>query len=128
MKTGILTIVIIAQDVKRMVNWYKDTFNLSILRNNKGGFPFVELGSDNNVLFTIVYAERMGLSKNHKKGGIIVELYTEDIKSLFERIEKKGGHINFLKEEKHLFGSFTDPEGNQMWVIEIAKTDSKKIQ
>ena len=56
-----------------------------------------------------------------------MQLRTDDIEALFAGVKEHGGIVHgpsYEAKEKFRYGSFTDIEGNDVWVIEtLAKPD-----
>ena len=53
---------------------------------------------------------------------VILQICTNDLKSLFKKIKNNGGSVlfgpSYDEVDKYWYGSFTDIEGNEIWVVD----------
>lgn len=121
----LLNSVILANDFEALRTWYKEMLGLSEKpRRDGAGYHYVELTNGREHVLGIASAEQMGIDlSSPRKNSAIPQLCVPDVAELFERIAANGGKILFGPSVDEAFGGytyggFTDPEGNQVWVVD----------
>lgn len=107
------SIIIYVSDLDRSINWYQETLGLKIAAQH-GHFATFQLGG---VRLSLHAAD---LSPDAKRADTSMPVFlVEDYKSTIESMEKKG--VNFIYENQiptARFGTFLDPDGNPIQIIE----------
>lgn len=116
--------VILAQDYKKLVEWYKKTLGLKVKLEVSDEFHYTDLASqDGQLVVGICPASEMGHEPTEpRNNSLCLHISTSDIEALFKQVKKAKGKDLFGpsvdKKEGYKYGAFSDPEGNSIWVIE----------
>lgn len=123
-----LNVVVLCDDYKAQVEWYKNTFDLKVLMEETGAYSYTELGHDkNHVIVGLTPAKEMEHKPSSpRNNSTFLQLKVKDMEKLYENVKANKGKIIFgiKTEEKYNFkyGSIADLEGNEIWVIEEPST------
>ena len=116
-------IVLVAKNHQSLIDWYINNLNFKIVYNNLD-IKYCSLATDSGIKIGIADMEELG-NKNYSKrimNTVILQICTNDLKSLFKKIKKNGGSVlfgpSFDEGDKYWYGSFTDIEGNEIWVVD----------
>ena len=115
--------VLVAKNYQSLIDWYINNLNFKII-NNFPDIKYSYLKTDSGIKIGIADMEELG-NKNYSKrimNTVILQICTNDLKSLFKKIKKNGGSVlfgpSFDEGDKYWYGSFTDIEGNEIWVVD----------
>ena len=115
--------VLVAKNYQSLIDWYINNLNFKII-NNFPDIKYCYLETDSGIKIGIADMEELG-NKNYSKrimNTVILQICTNDLKSLFKKIKKNGGSVlfgpSFDEGDKYWYGSFTDIEGNEIWVVD----------
>jgi len=119
-----LNVMVMCEDYEAQIQWYKDTFELKEILRESGAYNYVELGHDkDHVIVGLTPAKEIKhIPSKPRNNTTLLQLKVKDMETLFEKIKANKGKILFgiQKDEKYdfLYGSITDLEGNEIWVVE----------
>ena len=127
MKISLINGVILAEDYDRLIDWYVTIFSLDIEHRVTKGYHYTELAQQGHVIFGIAKTEEMGIiPTNPRNNSVIIQVTVSDIQEIFDRI-KGAGKILFGptrdRDSGFIYGGITDPEGNQIWIVERKVND-----
>ena len=115
--------VIVAKSFQSLIDWYVDNLNFKIVYNNLD-IKYCSLETDSGIKIGIADMESLG-NENYSKriqNTVILQIATNDLAILFKKIKNNGGSIlfgpSYDKGDKYWYGSVTDNEGNEIWVID----------
>ena len=115
--------VVVAKNYQSLIDWYVDNLNFKIVYNNLD-IKYCSLATDSGIKIGIADMESLG-NENYSKriqNTVILQIATNDLEILFKKVKNNGGSILFgpLYDEgdKYWYGSVTDIEGNEIWVID----------
>ena len=115
--------VLLAKNHKLLINWYVNNLNFRIINNNSK-IKYCNLETDSGIKIGIADMEQMS-NENYSKrimNTVILQISTNALKRLFKRIKNNGGSIlfgpSYDEGDKYWYGSVTDIEGNEIWVID----------
>jgi predicted enzyme related to lactoylglutathione lyase len=116
-------IVILAEDFDRLVAWYRDVLGFDVVRLFEDQFHFCNLETSSGIRLGIGLASEMGVVPGDRQHNTVVfQIEVDDVRGLFEFLEENGATItggpSFDEQMKFWFGSFADPEGNPVWVVD----------
>ena len=125
-EVNLLNPIILAENHKRLVEWYIQTFDLSIKYRVEEPEHYTALEQSGKLVVGIAIASEMGVKPTiPRNNAVIVQISVLDIHKLFVKVEKMGGKILFGpstdEKEGYLYGGLADIEGNQIWVVEPKK-------
>ena len=115
--------VLVAKDYLSLINWYVDNLNFKIVYNNLE-IKYCSLATDSGIKIGIADMESLGNESYSKRimNTVILQIATNDLEKLFKKIKKNGGSIlfgpSYDEGDKYWYGSVTDIEGNEIWVID----------
>jgi len=115
--------VILAENFKVLVAWYRDVLGFKITKEFEEGFNYCNLETPTGIRIGIGDAKQMGVEPlDRSRNTVVLQFQVEDVKELFAHLEREGGKVtsgpSFDKGLKFWFGSFADPEGNPFWVVD----------
>jgi len=120
--------VIVAKNYQSLIDWYINNLNFKII-NNFPDIKYCYLETDSGIKIGIADMEELIKSTPANKplskrvmNTVILQICTNDLKSLFKKIKNNGGSVlfgpSYDEGDKFWFGSFTDIEGNEIWVVD----------
>jgi predicted enzyme related to lactoylglutathione lyase len=121
MKVNLSNVVVLANDYQLLIKWYRDVFELDKMYDVSDEYHYTELGQNGNIIFGIARADEMGKKPVAEHNNFsYAQVAVGDIKLLMSNTEKAGGKVLFgpSEEENFYYGGISDPEGNEIWVIE----------
>ena len=121
MKTTLINSVILAEDYQGMIDWYKMVFDLEVLIEISDDYNYTELGQEKRVVIGLTKASELKKKVNTKRDSYAIpQFYVGDMKLVMERATSTGGSVIYGPEEDDgfLYGTITDMEGNEIWIIE----------
>jgi len=108
--TGIPMVLIYVTDVLKSVKWYETTLDLPVLYQDEG---FASLG---------IGEQRLGLHTGDTGGdraGSTPVFSVDDYPTSKAKLESRGCEFYFENETPNaIFGSFKDPDGNALQIME----------
>ena len=115
--------VLLAKNHQLLINWYINNLNFKIINNNSD-IKYCNLETDSGIKIGIADMEQMG-NENYSKrimNTVILQICTNDLKKLFRGIKNNGGSVlfgpSYDEGDKYWYGSITDIEGNEIWVVD----------
>ena len=120
--------VIVAKNYQSLIDWYINNLNFKII-NNFPDIKYCYLETDSGIKIGIADMEELIKSTPANKplskrvmNTVILQICTNDLQSLFKKIKNNGGSVlfgpSYDEGDKFWFGSFTDIEGNEIWVVD----------
>ncbi len=115
--------VMLVSNFAEMVAWYRDELGFIVTKLFDEDYHYCNLESSSGIKIGIAPAQEMGIDPGDRsKNTVVLQFEVDDLRAFFGHIEKQGAIItggpSFDKNEKFWFGSFTDPEGNPIWVVD----------
>ena len=115
--------VILATDYASLVAWYCDALGFSVVQQFQEGFHYSNLESAAGVKLGIAPAKEMSVTPiDRGSNTVILQFQVDDVAAFFAHIKRTGGTItggpSFDANGSFWFGSFADPEGNPLWVVD----------
>ena len=116
-------IVLVAKNHQSLIDWYINNLNFKIVYNNLD-IKYCSLATDSGIKIGIADMESLGNESYSKRimNTVILQIATNDLKKLFKKIKNNGGSVlfgpSYDEGDKFWFGSFTDIEGNEIWVVD----------
>lgn len=122
MKTKLINTVIAAKKYQECIKWYKEAFLLDIIHQTEGEYSYTELGQNGLNIVGLTPAKEIDhIPTEPRNNSCILQVQVDDIYALYERIKLLGTDIRFgpsVEEgSKFVYGSISDPEGNEIWII-----------
>jgi len=116
-------IVILAENFDKLVNWYINILGFKELNRYKEDYFYSYLATKTGIKIGIAELKQMGVDNpNRRKNTLILQIEVDDVNELFEYLKDKGGSVlfgpSFDEKDKYWYGSFTDLEGNEIWVVD----------
>ena len=120
--------VLVAKNYQSLIDWYINNLNFKII-NNFPDIKYCYLETDSGIKIGIADMEELIKSTPANKplskrvmNTVILQICTNDLQSLFKKIKNNGGSVlfgpSYDEGDKFWFGSFTDIEGNEIWVVD----------
>ena len=115
--------VLVAKNYQSLIDWYVDNLNFKIVYNNLD-IKYCSLETDSGIKIGIAEMKSLGNESYSKRimNTVILQIATNDLKILFKKIKNNGGSIlfdpSYDEGDKYWYGSVTDSEGNEIWVID----------
>ena len=116
-------IVLVAKKHQSLIDWYVNNLNFKIVYNNLD-IKYCSLATDSGIKIGIADMESLDNESYSKRimNTVILQIATNDLKKLFKKIKNNGGSIlfgpSYDEGDKYWYGSVTDIEGNEIWVID----------
>ena len=116
-------IVLVAKNHQSLIDWYVNNLDFKIVYNNID-IKYCSLATDSGIKIGIADMESLGNESYSKRlmNTVILQIATNDLKKLFKKIKSNGGSIlfgpSYDEGDKYWYGSVTDIEGNEIWVID----------
>lgn len=115
--------VILAANFASLVAWYKDVLGFAVTNLIEKGFHYASLATPSGIRIGIASAKEMDvLPGDRANNTVVLQFEVDDVKALFAHIEQAGGAITggptLNEQDNFWFGSFADPEGNPVWVVD----------
>ena len=129
MKTQPITTILLAENYEKLVDWYQKALDLEIKLQVSKDYHYTDLAQGGKLIVGICPAKEMGVTlQSPRNNSMILHVSVSDnIEALFKKVEELGGTVtsgpSVDRNEGFRFGSFEDPEGNPVWVIENFKFD-----
>ena len=115
MLTGMHSVLIWSEDVKRLVPFYRDILGLKPQMESEGFVVFLLNGAG---LAIGTHSEVQGRSRDPNR--MMVNLRVDDCQGEYERLSKQG--VEFIrtptKDAIHIIATFHDPDGNILQLLE----------
>ena len=116
-------IVILADDFDLLVAWYRDVLGFEVVRFFNDAFQFANLETSTGIRLGIGSAAEAGVVPGDRQHNtVVLQIEVDDVGGLLDHLEQNGATItggpSFDKQLKFWFGSFSDPEGNPVWVVD----------
>ena len=123
MDIRLINTVILANDYWALVEWYKKTLDLEVKLEADKDYHYTDLAKNGQLIVGICPASEMGHSPTTpRNNSTLLQISTDDIHALFAKVKENSGAVQFGpsvdKNDGFTFGSFLDPEGNPVWVME----------
>ena len=116
-------IVLVAKNHQSLIDWYVNNLNFKIVYNNLD-IKYCSLATDSGIKIGIADMESLDNESYSKRimNTVILQIATNNLKKLFKKIKNNGGSIlfgpSYDEGDKYWYGSVTDIEGNEIWVID----------
>ena len=115
--------VILASDFQSMVAWYRDVLGFKITQLFEDDMHYCNLEHDTGIKIGIGDAGEAGVVPiNRAANTVVLQFEVDDLRGFFGHLETMGATItagpSFDTNDQFWFGSFTDPEGNPIWVVD----------
>ena len=116
-------IVLVAKNHQSLIDWYVNNLNFKIVYNNLD-IKYCSLATDSGIKIGIADMGSLGNESYSKRimNTVILQIATNDLQKLFKKIKNNGGSIlfgpSYDEGDKYWYGSVTDIEGNEIWVID----------
>lgn len=115
--------VILADDFKALVDWYKSVLGFKTTRLFEGEYHYCNLENESGIRLGIADAKEMGVSPGDRKTNtIILQFQVADVQGFLAHVGEKGGAVTFGpsqdKKDGFWYGGFADLEGNPCWVVD----------
>ena len=115
--------VILVSEFDKMVEWYKNILGFKVIKIFNQDFHYCNMKTDTGIKLGIGVLDEMGLeSKPESSSSVILQIEVDDLRGFFEYLKENQvtitGGPSFDKRDKFWFGSFNDPEGNSIWVVD----------
>lgn len=111
-------VLVFVSDVARSVAWYQETLELPLIYKDKG-FASLQVGEQRLALHS-------GDSAGEKltKGGSIPVFRVEEYQAAKAALELRGCEFYFENSTPNaVFGSFRDPDGNPLQIMQTVRKD-----
>jgi predicted enzyme related to lactoylglutathione lyase len=115
--------VIHAEDFSTLVAWYRDALGFAVVSLVEDGYHYCNLSTPSGFRVGIAAAAEMGVTPGDRAHNtIVLQFEVDDLREFFVQLEAKGATItggpSFDEAGGFWFGSFADPEGNPVWVVD----------
>jgi len=125
MEARLLCVVVLAKNYDRLIRWYRKTFRMKTRMVVTEGFDWTELERP-GLRIGFAPAKQQGVKLGRRRSNaVVIHLTTPNVRGLFKRVKRAGGGVRFGPsydpKGKYWCGSFTDIEGNEIWVIDLAQ-------
>jgi len=122
LRLELLNTVVLAEDYARLRDWYIQALDLELQKEWTEDYHYAELVREGKYVVGVAAANEMRVAPHHPRNNTsVMQLQTDDIEALFARVKEQGGEIHgpsYEAKEKFHYGSFRDPEGNEVWVVQ----------
>ncbi len=123
MDIQLINTVLLAEKYESLVQWYVDTLELEVKLKVDKDYHYTDLAKDGKLIVGICPAFEMKHTPTRpRNNSAILQVSVSDSHTLFSRVKENGGTVLFGpsvdKNEGFAYGSFSDPEGNPVWVME----------
>ena len=122
MKYELFNSVLLAEDYTRLRDWYIAALGLELEKEWTEDYHYAELTRDGRRVVGIADCKEMKVEPHReRRSTTLMQLCTDDIEALFAGVKEHGGTVHgpsYEEKEKFRYGSFTDIEGNDVWVVE----------
>lgn len=110
---GVDMVMVMVSDTAKSVGWYRDVLGLAV-RMHHGEFAVLETG---NVPLALHGGREEGAADANR--GTTVVLNVDDYAASKAELEGKGCRFVFENTQPHaIFGTFLDPDGNPIQILE----------
>ncbi|MBC8503418.1 MAG: VOC family protein [Chloroflexi bacterium] len=115
--------VVLVDDFSMMVAWYRDVLGFEVEQIFENGFHYCNLALPSGIKLGIAPAAEMGIEPGERsKHTVIPQFEVDDVREFFTYLEENGATItggpSLNTKDNFWFGSFADPEGNPIWVVD----------
>jgi predicted enzyme related to lactoylglutathione lyase len=121
----LLNVVVLTRDYQKMVAWYRRVLQMKLDLVVDEGFDYTELKRP-GLLIGFTPARQMKAALPRRRANAVVpQLSVGDVRGFLRRVGREGGKIVFgpsqdeYRKRKYWYGAFADPEGNQIWVVDL---------
>ena len=130
MKTKSVNAVMAVQNYEECIAWYQEAFDLEVIHQVTGDYSYTELGQDGQNIVGLTPASELNHTPTTpRNNSCVLQVQVEDIYALYQTIKRLKTEIRFgpTAEEgtNFLYGSISDPEGNEIWINAYKKKDSE---
>lgn len=115
--------VILAENFHSLINWYKEVLDFEETDLYEDEYSYCNLQTKTGIKIGIADMKEMGVENpDRRKNTVIQQIEVDDLNDFFEYLKDKKGTIlfgpSFDEKGKYWYGSFTDLEGNEIWVVD----------
>jgi uncharacterized glyoxalase superfamily protein PhnB len=115
--------VILAANFSALVAWYREILGFTIVKLFEEDFHFCNLTLPSGIHIGIADADEMGVVPiDRGSNSVVLQFEVDDVQEFFAYLKQEGATItngpSFDANDNYWFGSFTDPEGNPIWVVD----------
>lgn len=115
--------VILAENFHSLINWYKEVLDFEETDLYEDEYSYCNLQTKTGIKIGIADMKEMGVENpDRRKNTVIQQIEVDDLNDFFEYLKDKNGTIlfgpSFDEKGKYWYGSFTDLEGNEIWVVD----------
>ena len=115
--------VILASDFRTLVAWYRDVLGFKVVQLFEEGMHYCNLEHESGIKIGIGDAGEAGvIPTNRAANTVVLQFEVNDLRGFFEHLQANGATItagpSFDTQDQFWFGSFADPEGNPIWVVD----------
>ena len=115
--------VILADDFKTLVDWYHEVLGFEVSKLFEDGFHYANLITSTGIRIGIADAKEMGVEPGDRsRNTVVVQIEADSVQDLFAHLRARGATITSGPSQDadvgFWFGSFADPEGNPIWVVD----------
>ncbi len=115
--------VLLVDDFSKIVAWYRDVLGFEIKKLFENGFHYCNLAMPSGIKIGVAPAAEAGVEPGERSNNtVILQFEVDDVREFFAYLERNGATINggpsLDTKDKFWFGSFADPEGNPVWVVD----------
>ena len=115
--------VILAENFHSLINWYKEVLDFKETDLYEDEYSYCNLQTKTGIKIGIADMKEMGVENpDRRKNTVIQQIEVDDLNDFFEYLKDKNGTIlfgpSFDEKGKYWYGSFTDLEGNEIWVVD----------
>ena len=115
--------VVLAEDFKAMVDWYRDVLGFEIDGLFEEDYRYCNLRNENGIRLGIGDAKEAGVEPEDRRNNtVVLQFQVRDVRGFLEYVSGKGGTVTlgpaFDEKGGFWYGRFTDREGNPFWVVD----------
>ena len=115
--------VILAADFQPLFEWYRDVLGFTIVQLFEEGMHYCNLEHDSGIRIGIGDAGEAGVRPSNRAANtVVIQFEVDDVRGFFAHLEANGATItggpSLDVHDNFWFGSFADPEGNPIWVVD----------
>ncbi len=112
--------VVCAEDFKKMLDWYINTFDMEPIYFKGMENSYVDLKSGDKILIGMsAYNSEDEPLYNPRRNATYMQISCSHIFTMFDRVKNTGGEVMFgpAKDTGYWYGGIKDPEGNTIWIF-----------
>lgn len=115
--------VILARDHERLIRWYRDLLGFRVTARHETGYHYYNMETRGGLKIGIGNLDEMTISPAEPRvNAVLLQIEVDDVRAFMEDIARSDGAIvfgpSYNAEDRFWFGAITDPEGNQIWVVD----------